>query len=191
MHDVFVQNKRGDEVGILTAEQAEIREIKGELYIVFLNGERAMGKAGDVDFVFEAFGQYGMHLEGGSGIKENSIGGYSTEKLLNTQNLHGLKELHHRISVPISILVLTIMAVPLAQVRPRSGVYGNLATAFLIYFSFANFEKVAGSWMVKGEIPVWLGFWGVYFLAGGLIIFLLFRLYGVAWVIMRLKGLVQ
>ncbi|MCK5662622.1 MAG: LptF/LptG family permease, partial [Thiotrichaceae bacterium] len=100
MHDVFVQKKRGEEVGILTAEQAEVREIKGDLYIVFLNGERAKGKAGDVDFVFETFSQYGMRLEASSGIKENSIEGYATEKLLITQNLHGIKELHHRLSVP-------------------------------------------------------------------------------------------
>lgn len=188
MHDVFVQNKRGKKIGILTAEHAEIRQIKGDLYIVFLNGERAQGRAGKVDFVFETFSQYGMRLDDSSGIKVDSIEGIATEKLLKTQDLKELRELHHRLSVPISILVLTIMAVPLAQVSPRSGVYGNLAAAFLIYFSFANFEKVSGSWMVKGEIPVWLGFWGVYFFAGALIVFLLVRLYGLAWVMMRLRG---
>ncbi|NOR79505.1 MAG: LPS export ABC transporter permease LptF [Methyloprofundus sp.] len=191
MHDVFVQNKRGKEVGVLTAEYAEVREIKGELFIVFLNGERVEGEAGNEDFVFESFSEYGMRLEDNSGIKESHIEGVATEKLLNTQDISELRELHHRLSVPISILVLTLMAVPLAQVSPRSGVYGNMVAAFLIYFSFANFEKVAGSWMVKGEISVWLGFWGVYFLAGGLIIFLLLRLYGVTWVMMKLKGLMQ
>ena len=191
MHDVFVQNKRGKEVGILTAERAEIREMEGDLFIVFLEGERVQGEVGNVDFVFEAFSEYGMRLEDNSGIKESHIEGIATEKLLNTQDINELRELHHRLSVPISILVLTLMAVPLAQVSPRSGVYGNLVAAFLIYFSFANFEKVAGSWMVKGEIPVWLGFWGVYFFAGGLIVFLLVRLYGLAWVMMKLKGQVQ
>ncbi len=163
MHDVFVQNIRGKEIGILTAAQAQVREIKGGLYIVFLNGERALGNAGDVDFVFEGFSQYGMRLEEPDEMKVDSIEGIATQKLLEAQDLNELRELQHRLSVPMSILVLTIMAVPLAQVSPRSGVYGNLVAAFLIYFSFANFEKVSGSWMVKGEIPVWLGFWSVYF----------------------------
>jgi len=92
------------------------------------------------------------------------------------------------LSIPLSIIVLTVMAVPLAQVSPRAGVYGNLLAAFLIYFSFANFEKVNARWMVKGEIPVWLGFWGVYMLASVFIVFLLLRLYGYAWVLMRLRG---
>lgn len=188
MHDVFVQNKRENDIGILTAERAEVRPIKGGLYIVFLHGERISGKAGEVDFVFETFDQYGMRLEDSSEIKINSIEGIPTRQLLNTQKIEELRELHRRLSVPISILLLTLMAVPVAKGSPRSGVYGNLIAAFLIYFSFSNFEKVAGSWMVAGDIPVWLGFWGVYLLASGVIIFLLVRLYGLSWVIMKLKG---
>ncbi len=191
MHDVFVQTKNGKKTGILTAEKAEIRQIKGDLFIVFMNGERVQGRAGDVDFVFEAFSQYGMRLEDSSEIKVNSIEGIATQQLINTKDLNELRELYHRLSVPLSILILTVMAVPLAQVSPRSGIYGNLIAAFLIYFSFANFEKVSGSWMVKGEIPAWLGFWGAYFFACALIVFLLVRLYGLAWVIMKLRGQVS
>ena len=188
MHDVFVQNKRENEVGIVTAEKAEVRAINNDLYIVFINGERVQGNAGEVDYILETFAEYAMRLDSNTGIQENPITGINTSTLLQTRDLNELSELHHRLSVPFSIIVLAIMAVPLAQVSPRSGVYGNLAAAFLIYFSFANFEKVSGSWMVNGEIPVWLGFWGVYFLAAFLIVILLVRLYGLAWVISQLKG---
>ena len=188
MYDVFVQNKQANEVGIVTAEQAEVRVIDNQLYIVFINGERVQGKAGAVDFVFETFAEYAMRLEGGTGIQVNPIEGIDSKELLKTRDLKELSELHHRLSVPLSIIVLAIMAVPLAQVSPRGGVYGNLVAAFLIYFSFANFEKVSNSWMVKGEMPVWLGFWAIYFLAAFFIVILLVRLYGLAWVIMRLKG---
>ncbi|NOQ64098.1 MAG: LPS export ABC transporter permease LptF [Methyloprofundus sp.] len=188
MRDVFVRNKKDKKIGILTAEKAEIQEIDRDLYIVFFNGERALGEIGDKDFIFEEFSQYGMRLEEGSGIKPSVIDGMETTSLLLSSDLKELRELYRRLSVPLSILVLTMMAVPLAQVSPRSGIYGNLVVAFLIYFSFANFEKVNGSWMVRGEIPTWLGFWGVYFLAAILIAFLLVRLYGPAWVVMRLRG---
>ncbi|WP_428353329.1 LPS export ABC transporter permease LptF [Methyloprofundus sp.] len=188
MHGVFVQNKRANEVGIVTAEKAEVRAINNDLYIVFINGERVQGNAGEVDFVLETFGEYAMRLESSTGIQVNPISGIDTRRLLETQELDELSELHHRLSVPFSLIVLAIMAVPLAQVSPRSGVYGNLVAAFLIYFSFANFEKVSSSWMVKGEISVWLGFWAVYFLAFVLIVILLVRLYGLSWVLLQLKG---
>ncbi|MCF7971298.1 MAG: LPS export ABC transporter permease LptF [Methylococcaceae bacterium] len=188
MHDVFVQNKRGNDEGIVTAETAEVRIIDGALYIVFINGERVQGKAGEMDFIFETFGEYAMRLEASVGAKESEREGIETGVLLQTQNLDELRELYRRLSIPLSIIVLTVMAVPLAQVSPRSGVYGNLVTAFLIYFSFANFEKVSASWMVEGEISTWLGFWGVYMLASVFIVFLLVRLYGLAWVLMKLRG---
>lgn len=189
MHDVFVQSKRANEVGIVTAEKAEVRNINNDLYIVFINGERVQGNAGTVDFVLESFTEYGMRLDSGDGgIQVDPINGIATSKLLQTQNLEELSELHHRLSVPFSIIVLAIMAVPLAQVSPRSGVYGNLAAAFLIYFSFANFEKVSSSWMVRGEISAWLGFWSVYFLAALIIVILLVRLYSLSWILMQLKG---
>jgi lipopolysaccharide export system permease protein len=188
MHDVFVQNKRANEVGIVTSEKAEVRTINNDLYIVFINGERVQGNAGEVDFVFETFDEYAMRLDSSAGIQVNPINGIATRKLLQTQDIKELSELHHRLSVPFSIIVLAIMAVPLAQVSPRSGVYGNLIAAFLIYFSFANFEKVSSSWMVKGDISVWLGFWGVYFLAAFFIVILLVRLYSLTWIIQQLKG---
>lgn len=188
MHDVFVQNKSGNEVGILTAKMAEVRIIEGELFIVFLQGERVLGQPGEADFVFEGFTEYGMRLEDSSGIKVDTIEGIATSKLLGSQDLSEIKELFHRLSIPISILFLTMMAVPVAQVSPRSGVYGNLIAAFLIYFSFTNFEKVNGSWMVKGEVPLWFGLFGVYLFASILIVFLLVRLYGLGWVILKLKG---
>jgi len=188
MQGVFVQNKRGKSEGIVAAETAEVQVIDGSLYIVFKNGERVQGKAGDVDYIFEAFAEYAMRLEVGGGTKVQKREGIETSVLLETDDLEELRELYRRLSIPLSIIVLTVMAVPLAQVRPRSGVYGNLATAFLIYFSYANFEKVSVSWMVKGQIPPWLGFWSVYFLAAFFIVFLLVRLYGFSWVLMKLKG---
>ncbi len=188
MHDVFVQNKRGNDERIVTAETAEVRTIDGALYIVFMNGERVQVKAGAVDFIFETFSEYAMRLDSGSEVKESKYDGMKTEALFKTQDLEELSELYRRLSIPLSIIVLTVMAVPLAQVSPRAGVYGNLLAAFLIYFSFANFEKVSASWMVKGAIPTWLGFWGVYLLASIFIVFLLVRLYGYAWVLMKLRG---
>ncbi|TXL00634.1 LPS export ABC transporter permease LptF [Methylococcaceae bacterium HT1] len=188
MHDVFVQNKRGDEMGVITAERAEVRTINNGLYIVFINGERVQGNAGDVDFIFETFAEYAMHLESSTEILVNPVEGIATLDLLETQDLKELSELCHRLSAPLSILVLVIMAVPLAQVSPRSGVYGNLAAAFLIYFSFANFEKVSSNWMEKGEISVWLGFWAVYMLAAFFIVILLVRLNGFIWMLMQLRG---
>ncbi|NEO26271.1 MAG: LptF/LptG family permease, partial [Kamptonema sp. SIO4C4] len=43
-------------------------------------------------------------------------------------------ELQWRISAPISVIVLTLMAVPLSHTSPRQGRFLHLFTAVLIYF---------------------------------------------------------
>lgn len=187
MHEVFVHNREENESAIISAESAEIRDINGDLYIVFMDGERVQGEIGQLEFVLEAFDEYGFRLEVSSDAMVSQVEGLTTERLFYARNLVEVRELHQRLSVPIGMIVLAIMAVPLAQMSPRGGAYGNMVTAFLIYFSFSNFEKVSGSWMVKGDIPAWLGFWGTYLLACVIICVLLIRLYGLAWVIMCLR----
>jgi lipopolysaccharide export system permease protein len=189
MQNVFVRNMEGLESGIITAKSAELRNVRGNLYIVFLDGERVSGKLGEVEYSIESFAEYAMHLEESSEEMASKIEGLPSSAILwHPQSLLEVREIYDRLSVPLSVLVLAFMAVPLAQISPRGGVYGNMVTAFLIYFSFANFEKVSGSWLVRGEIPMWLGFWGTYLLAFVVIAFLLVRFYGVAWVMMCLRG---
>lgn len=187
MLGVFVQSKHANGVGIITAEKAKIRTINNNLYLVFINGERVQGHAGEVDYIFESFTEYAMRLESSTDIQENPIAGIDSMQLLKTKDLKELSELHHRLSIPFGIIVLTMMAVPLAQLNPRSGVYSNLLASFLIYFSFTNFAKVSSSLMVKGDISVCLGFGGVYFLAALLIVILFVKLYGITWILRPLK----
>lgn len=186
MQDVFVQDKRGKKIGVITSDAAELREIEEGLFIVFLNGKRTQGVPGELDYVFETFVEYAMRIEDAVGTQRVSIHGVSSEKLLYSKKLENISELFRRLFVPIGMFLLTLMAVPLAQVSPRGGVYGNLLTAFLIYFSFSNFQKISLSWMVKKEIPIWLGFSGIYLLSFLVVIFLLVRLYGTPWVVMSL-----
>lgn len=188
MHDVFVQDKRGDKVGIITANSAELREVDEGLFLVFLEGKRVQGEPGQLDYAFETFSEYAMRIEDAAGQARISIHGLGTQTLLQSDKLEEISELFRRLFVPIAIFILTLMAVPLAQISPRGGVYGNVLTAFLIYFSFSNFQQVILSWMVKGEIPVWLGFWGIYLVSALLVVFLIIRLYGLPWIILCLRG---
>jgi lipopolysaccharide export system permease protein len=88
----------------------------------------------------------------------------------------------------LGILLLSFIAVPLAQIAPRGGVYGNMFMGFLIYFSYGNLVRVSQSWVTNETIPAWLGAFGINFLLlliGG---FLLARLYGWQWLVMKVKG---
>jgi lipopolysaccharide export system permease protein len=70
-----------------------------------------------------------------------------------------LAELQWRLSVPLSVLILTFIAVPLSYARPRQGRFGQLALAILLYVFYANLILISKSWMEHGDVPSWLGMW--------------------------------
>jgi lipopolysaccharide export system permease protein len=70
------------------------------------------------------------------------------------------------------VLVLALIAVPLAALRPREGRYARVAMAILVYFLYANLVSAAQVWIEKGRIPPEIGTWWVHaaFLAFGLVL---------------------
>ena len=77
-------------------------------------------------------------------------------------------ELQWRLSLPLSALVLTLLAVPLAQTRPRQSRYSNLLPAILLYIVYINLLLVARNWVEIKMVPMVIGMWWVHALILGL-----------------------
>jgi len=75
-----------------------------------------------------------------------------------------MAELEWRISLALSVLVLTLLAVPLSKVKPKQGRYAKLAPAVLFYIVYANLLFLARAWIKKGVLAPWLGIWWVHLL---------------------------
>lgn len=84
-------------------------------------------------------------------------------------------ELHWRLSFPISVLVLTVLAVPLSYTSPRKGRFGKLALAILIYILYSNLLGVGKSWLESGAIPGAFGLWWVHVMVLALGLYLMYR----------------
>ena len=87
-------------------------------------------------------------------------------------------ELQWRLSMPLGVLTLALLALPVGRVDPRSGRYGRLLVAVLIYVLYVNLLALAQTWTERGAIPPALGLWwvhGLVVLLGGV---LLLRQYG-------------
>jgi lipopolysaccharide export system permease protein len=75
-------------------------------------------------------------------------------------------ELQARISGPLSLFALMLLAVPLSRSRPREGRYARLGVGMLIYIIYANTLSIARLALERGEVPPWLGLWWVHGLLG-------------------------
>jgi lipopolysaccharide export system permease protein len=78
-------------------------------------------------------------------------------------------------SIPLMALVLTLLAVPLARLRPRQGRYARIGLAILIYFVYSNLLAAAKVWVARGLLPEGVGLWWVHATLVGLALLALFR----------------
>ena len=86
----------------------------------------------------------------------------ATLALVGSGETRHLAELHRRISSVVSIVVLGMLAVPLARSSPREGRYGKLFVAVVAYFIYSNAISIFENLLERGEIPLAVGAWPVH-----------------------------
>jgi len=172
--NVFVQLRDKSKVTVVVAAKAAQRNDpdNGIKVLTFYDGERYEGVPGSQQFRMMSFAEHGIPFEVSSG-REGVLKpeGRTIQELLDNFDSVAMAELQWRISSPISLLILTLIAVPLARTQPRQGRYSGLATAILIYVIYTNLLGASKVWLEKESIPAWLGLWWVH------AVFLLYALF--------------
>ena len=191
MHNVFVQNRQNGNMDIINADAARIEDLADGRYIIFENGEQVRGQPGTLNYVIEQFVEYAVRLDTKESVVDLNRQALAVDLLWRSKVKSYIAELQRRFSIPLGALLLSFIAVPLAQISPRGGVYGNMLVGFLIYFSYGNLVRVSQSWVMTGAIPAWLGGTSVNVLLLLIGSFLLARLYGWQWLILKIRGKVS
>ena len=189
MEKVFVQNRQHGKLGIINSKKARMQDFPDGRFIVFEQGEHIQGRPGELNYVIEQFAEYAVRIEEkGSPLKKDLHESIPTSELWNSTLSKDIAELQRRIAIPIGVILLSFIAVPLAQLSPRGGVYGNMIVGFLIYFSYGNLAHVSQVWVIKQIIPSWLGGIGIHVFLLVIGTILLARLYGWQWLIINIKA---
>lgn len=167
MREVFAWFRGRDGTKVLRAEQGfqhlDAATSMGDLLLV--NGSRYEGTPGQNDFRITHFRQHGLHLP--IRREEDKLGRDSkpTSMLIASAAPRDKAELQRRISQPLMLVMLTLLAVPLARVSPRQGRYGRLVAGILCYLVYSNLLAAGGHWVSAGEVPTAVGVWWVHLLA--------------------------
>ncbi|MCK5877554.1 MAG: LptF/LptG family permease, partial [Candidatus Marithrix sp.] len=67
-----------------------------------------------------------------------------------------------RLSFPLSVILLAILAVPLSHTTPRQGQYSKIVSGILIYLIYNNLLNVAKKWVERGDVSPVIGVWWVH-----------------------------
>ena len=86
----------------------------------------------------------------------------SFNELILNDSILSKSELQWRLSPPIALIILVLLAVPLSKSSPREGQYGGLVIGVLIYLVYVNLLGAAKVWFEQGDSPMQLGMWWVH-----------------------------
>ena len=173
LHNVNVFVDRTDEPGkegtmeIWAATRAEQRGAgQAEQTFILYDGRRYEGVPGSGEFRVIQFAEGGIPIRLGELSNAKSKAELKlTRDLLKSSDPADAAELQARISSPILALVLMVLAVPLARLRPRQGRFGRIGIAILAYFLYSLVLDAARTWVESGLVPVFVGIWWVHALA--------------------------
>jgi lipopolysaccharide export system permease protein len=187
---VFISEKRfstdGDKergISVLVAQSGR-QEIQadGSRYLILENGYRYDGNPGQADYRAIQYDTYGVLLpkpEVEAEVTDREA--MPTRQLLGSDKGRLQSELQWRLSIPLLVFVITLLAVPLSRVNPRQGRFLKLLPAILLYMAYLALLIAARGALDKERIPAVLGLWWVHG------VFVLIGLVLLYWETLRLK----
>jgi len=168
----FGVNKKDRGISVLVAEKGrqEVRK-DGNRYLILENGYRYDGSPGMADYRAIKYETYGVMLPKPEISEEvTDRDAMMTSTLFGNPDLKAVAELQWRLSLPLLVFIVTLMAVPLSRVNPRQGRFLKLLPAILLYMAYLTMLISARGALEKGNLSPLLGMWWVHglFLAIGL-----------------------
>jgi lipopolysaccharide export system permease protein len=130
----------------------------GDRFMVLSDGRRYEGTPGTAEYRVIEFERLGRRIEPAEArALPTSSKSIPTEVLLASEGRIERAELFWRLSIPISALVLTLLAIPLAYVNPRVGRSLNLVGAAFMYMIYSNSLNIVQSFIAQGKLDFWVG----------------------------------
>lgn len=144
MHGVFVVEREpgvGEQITVTQAENGQILfdEVSGRRYLELNNGTRYRGIAGEEELEALRFSTFGELIPetAGSLRAQTRVDAIPTQELWHSDNPKKTATLYWRISLPVLVPIVTLIAIALSKTDARRGRYARLGLGlviFLIYF---------------------------------------------------------
>jgi lipopolysaccharide export system permease protein len=164
VNNVFVQSSQNNRMGVMVAQKGFVETAdNGDRFVVLLNGRRYEGTPGTLDYRTVDFDRYAIRIEPKEAKREAPPAkAMTTMDLIGDLSRSNAAELHWRVALPLSVVIMALFAIPLSFVNPRSGRSWNLILAILAYTLYNNLLSIFQAWTAQGKIPLWLGLWPVH-----------------------------
>lgn len=163
LEQVFIHERDAGHSRILVASQARVEQDGGSArYLVLSNGYQYEGTPGRADYRVLSYREYALRLQPGPAPVARKWDAVPSAELWRQAGPQAAAELSMRLSRPLSVVVLAVLAVPLARFRPGVSRYYPLWLGVLVFTLYFNLLGVGQLWVEQGHTPPWLGLWWVH-----------------------------
>ncbi len=166
MENVFMQ--RQVESGLIEVviaargEQVDSEDTDTRL-LVLHDGRRYEGVPGTTRFRVVEFAEHGIPYQLPSlDTPDPRPRAMAFSELVTSSELEHIAETQWRLGIPLSTIILAMLAVPLSRSQPRAGRYGRIAIGLLVFIIYLNMLSAAKAWIEQATISPSLGLWWVH-----------------------------
>jgi lipopolysaccharide export system permease protein len=164
VRNVFINSVQHGRNGVMFSRKGLMETApNGDRFIVMLDGRRYEGVPGEADYRVMEFERYEARVE--STASEEPVPTHkslSTPALLQNPSDANRGELVWRVGIPLSALILALLAIPMSFVNPRAGRSVNLLFALLAYLVYQNLISVSQARVAQGRLDFSMGWWLVH-----------------------------
>lgn len=157
--DIFAELRSDGQVATIVAQQGQIELVPatGERHLKLEDGVRYAGVPGRLDWTVTQFKHSDLLVSRPhtTSTANTDLDRMSIPELLARGEAPARAALAWRMAQPFTVLILILIAVPLAHTRPRRGRYARLVPAILFFIVYFNLLGVARVWMAGGHLPLW------------------------------------
>lgn len=172
LHQVFMaemadeKETNSSDLSVVVANQGQqiVDPDSQQRYLLLQDGYRYEGSPGNPDYRVTKFEGYAQLLTYDKSLDRRRVkaDAKTTPALWVSENPRDKVALQWRLSLPILVVIVTLLAVPLSYTNPRQGRYAAMIPAILLYIIYLVSLNAARGAVEDGKIPVQLGIWWVH-----------------------------
>ena len=163
---------------VIYAQKGIVREdsATGEQQLILSDGKRYENQVGSKQLQLTEFSNYEVQIQDQAiEQKRRKLEALPSMELLQQGTAESIAQFQWRLAIPLSIPLLTLIAVPLSVVNPRQGKFAKLVPAISLYLGYFVLLN-AGTFLVQdGKVPTSIGLWWVHLSALFIGTFLILR----------------
>jgi lipopolysaccharide export system permease protein len=177
LKNIFIKQRNEEREQIWVAQKGRywMDSETGDRYLILEDGKVTDVAPGQLDLRVLSFARNDLRLPEPEFRKRKSakINSVSSAELLENGNLESIAELQWRLSPAITVIILGLLAIPLAHSEPREGRGFRIVLGILVYILYGNLLYLCRSWVIDGILPTYIGMWWVH---------LVFLIISFAWI---------